>query len=115
MVVPMPTATPPTAATTGFRAVRIAARKLAAGEATPSPRLAERKSARSFPAVKQSAWPCRKITWTDGSASARSKAADMASYISPVSAFLFSGRWISISATRSAMDVLTFSDIRLPP
>src|SRR5512145_150640 len=96
----MPTAGPPTAATTGFFMRGSASNSARAGEA-PGVRGALMKSATSLPAVKQSALPCSSTARAWGSASAAASAAPSIAYISAVIAFFLSARSNQIRATRS--------------
>src|SRR6185436_12975075 len=99
MVVPIPTAGPPTAATIGLRISCIATKKRAEGEpSTSGGRL--RKSPTSLPAQKQSGAPRSRTTRTCGSLSAAVIASASWPYISAVSAFFLSRRESSPVAMR---------------
>src|SRR6185436_6855777 len=99
MVVPIPTAGPPTAATIGLRISCIATKNRADGEpSTSGGRL--RKSATSLPAQKQSGAPRSSTTRACGSLSAPEIASASWPYISPVSAFFLSRRASSTKAMR---------------
>src|SRR6185295_9160209 len=99
MVVPIPTAGPPTAATIGLRISCIATKKRAEGEpSTSGGRL--RKSPTSLPAQKQSGAPRNSTTRTCGSLSAPAIASASWPYMSPVSAFFLSRRASSTNAIR---------------
>src|SRR6185436_12272916 len=99
MVVPIPTAGPPTAATIGLRSSCMATKKRADGEpSTSGGRL--RKSPTSLPAQKQSGAPCSRTTRTCASLSAPAIASASCPYISPVRAFFLSRRASSTKAMR---------------
>src|SRR5262245_11655042 len=99
MVVPMPTAGPPTAATSGLSSASMASKKRVLGEPlTSGGRL--RKSATSLPAQKQSGAPCSSTARTWASACAPASASASPAYMSWVSEFFFSGRASSTNATR---------------
>src|SRR5688572_13459005 len=105
MVLPMPTAGPPTAATTGFFICGSVSNSARAGE-LPALRGALRKSATSLPAVKQSALPCSSTARTCASASAAASAEPSWAYISTVMAFFLSSRSKRMRATRSFVSLL---------
>src|SRR6185295_9336527 len=99
MVVPIPTAGPPTAATIGLRSSSMATKKRAEGE--PSTRGGRfRKSPTSLPAQKQSGAPCSRTTRTCASLSAAAIESASWPYISPVRAFFLSRRASSTKAMR---------------
>src|SRR5437762_4314318 len=97
MVLPIPTAGPPTAATIGFARLGSTLNSSTTGGSAPAGRL--RKSPTSLPAVKHSCEPWSRIARTCGSASAAASAAASMTYISAVIAFFFSGRASSTCAT----------------
>src|ERR1700741_4174537 len=103
-VVPMPTAGPPTAATTGFFMCGSTRNRACAGE-LPGSRGTFRKSPTSLPAVKHSAVPCSRTARTCGSASALASAFPSIGYISTVMAFFFSMRSKRTRATRSLVSL----------
>src|SRR5688500_7083009 len=105
IVLPMPTAGPPTAATTGFFMFGSVSKSARAGEG-PGLRPMFRKSATSLPAVKQSALPGRSTARTCGAASAAASAAPSCAYISAVMAFFLSRRSNRTRATRLAVSLL---------
>src|SRR5688572_19639349 len=101
----MPTAGPPTAATTGLLKSGKTSKRRQVGE--PSPEGGRfRKSPISLPAVKQSAEPCSRMARTSPSASAAASASASCRYISVVMAFFFSGRSKRTRATRPAVSLL---------
>src|SRR5215470_1084474 len=114
-MVPTPTASPCTGATSGLLALLMVSMKRWTGLSTaPSWRAWLAKSARSLPAVKLSRSPWNRTTRMDGSASTRLSALGNASYMAPVSVFFFSGRPNVSVMTPSAMSVLTCSAITPP-
>src|SRR5574339_206986 len=115
MVLPMPTAGPPTAATTGFFMCGSTSNSARAGE-LPVPACAGmtalfRKSATSLPAVKQLAVPCSRTARTFGSASAAASAAPSCWYISAVIAFFLSMRSNRTRATLPVVSLLIKTEI----
>src|SRR5687768_789262 len=104
MVVPIPTAGPPTAATTGFCMCGSTLNSACAGE-VPGLRSTRRKSPTSLPAVKHSAVPCSSTARTCGSASAAASALPSIGYISTVIAFFFSTRSKRMRVTRSLVSL----------
>src|SRR5262244_862781 len=110
MVVPTPTATPPTAATIGLLQRTSAGRKRSAGRLRPPALSAPlRKSARSLPAENAPGTPAISTQRTDPSAFAPSNAAVIASYMASVSAFFLSGRFIRMVRMPSASVTTTCS------
>src|SRR6185503_13234650 len=105
MVVPMPTAGPPTAATTGFFMCGSTLKSACAGE-VPGSRRTFTKSWTSLPAVKHSAVPCRSTARTCGSSSAWASAFPSIGYISTVIAFFLSIRSKRTRATLSLVSLL---------
>src|SRR6185436_2785869 len=99
IVLPMPMAGPATAATTGLGIAGRWRNSFAIGGSTASAR-GLRKSAMSLPAVKQSRLPCSSTTRASRLSAAAASASPSCVYISPMKAFFFSGRWISIRAMR---------------
>ena len=94
----MPIAPPVTAATTGLPQSDSAFMNRNTGESSPwGGRVM--KSSRSLPDVKMPGWPVISSERTDASASAAAIASAIAVYMACVSAFFFSGRAISITAT----------------
>src|SRR6185436_13991013 len=105
MVVPIPTAGPPTAATTGFFMCGNTLKSAWAGD-VPGLRRTFTKSWTSLPAVKHSAVPCRSTARTCGSSSAWASAFPSIGYISTVIAFFLSIRSKRTRATRSLVSLL---------
>src|SRR5712671_1709534 len=101
----MPTAGPPTAATTGFSIVGRSSKKRQLGDFMPGVRL--RKSARSLPAVKQSLLPWISTARTSRLACAAASASAICTYISAVSAFFLSSRASSMRAILSRVSART--------
>ncbi len=100
----MPTAIPSTAATIGVRVRASWRMKASAGEAlNPSPARSPEdwpmKSARSLPALNMPGCPAKTTAPIRSEASASTRAARIASYMAPVSAFFFSGRFRVIRRT----------------
>src|SRR5437868_1897942 len=104
-VVPMPTAGPPTAATTGFSITGRSSKKRQLGDLAPIGRL--RKSCRSLPAVKQSFAPWIRIARTSRLASAAASASAICTYISVVIAFFLSSRASSMRVILSRVSART--------
>src|SRR5690606_16387615 len=101
----MPTAGPPTAATSGLRSACIASKKRWLGEPSVSGgRL--RKSPTSLPAQKHSGEPWRSTARTSASASAPAIASASPPYISLVRAFFLSSRASSTKAIRLSTRLL---------
>src|SRR5439155_4055122 len=101
----MPTAGPPTAATTGFASTGSSSKKRQLGDFAPIGRL--RKSCRSLPAVKQSLAPWIRMARTSRLASAAASASAICTYISVVIAFFLSSRASSMRAIRSLVSART--------
>ena len=102
MVVPMPTAGPHTAATSGFGKVAMPRRKRNTGDSVPCGGRF-RKSPMSLPALNTVSWPCSTATWMSGSRSALSSASAIAPYIAAVIEFLRSSRFkVMVITPRSA-------------
>src|SRR5687767_7956801 len=110
MVQPMPTAGPPTAATTGLLRFGMTSKRRQVGEPAPEGGRC-RKSATSFPEVKQSAEPCSSTAPASGSASAAASASASCRYISAVIAFFLSRRSKRTRATRPAVSLLIKAEI----
>ena len=113
MVVPMPTAAPATAATTGLLQPSSARMNWNTGRSSvmaPSPTLF-RKSSRSLPAVKISGLPVMRMARTLVSLSASRRASAMAVYMAPVMAFLRSGRLNSM--VRMPLAVVVWMSIQV--
>src|SRR6478609_4495433 len=108
IVVPTPIAAPFTAAISGFCIDEIVGRKR---DAEPSRLFAARawKSVMSLPEVNVSPVPVSNATRSVGSASTCANASAIASYISRVSAFFFSGRLRRISSTPPVRAMATLS------
>src|SRR5688500_9926832 len=110
MVQPMPTAGPPTAATTGLLRFGKTSNSFQVGESSPVGGRC-RKSATSLPEVKHSAEPCSRMARTSGSASAAASASASCRYISAVIAFFLSRRSKRTRATRPAVSLLIKAEI----
>src|ERR1700691_1364855 len=99
MVVPMPIATPPTAATSGFWLDAKALRKSIATVVQLPPVAACMKSAMSLPAQKAPGAPAIITQRMASDAWASSSASAIAPYMASVRAFFFSGRFILMVRT----------------
>src|SRR5262249_61939561 len=104
MVVPMPMATPLTAAMTGLAVVARVSRKRIAGDTWPG--LAAAKSAMSLPAVKQSSVSPITMARTLLSLSAARKASVIPVYIVQGGGVFFFGRVVHIVWSRSLLSTL---------
>ncbi len=91
IVVPIPTATPCTAATIGLSKPFSAANKRICG-LSPGPGGFLAKSSRSLPAVNESPAPWRSRTRVPSSFAAVSRTSARATYMAEVIAFFFAGR-----------------------
>ncbi len=100
----MPIAPPVTAATTGLPQPASAFMKRNTGESSLDGGRCM-KSSRSLPEVKMPGWPVISTARIAASASAAAMASAMAVYIACVSAFFFSGRAISMTATPLVLTV----------
>lgn len=111
MVVPMPTATPSTAAASGFSAKRIAFRNRWTGGVSSASICGGvfMKSTRSLPAVKFPPSPVNSTTRIAASSWAETTASAMTAYMAWVSAFFFSGRAMVIVRTPFASSTRTCS------
>jgi hypothetical protein len=92
MVVPMPTASPPTAATSGFLVCASACRNATVFGRSPPLCADSRNSPISAPAENTPAVPVSTTQRIAALSSASCKACVIAAYIGDVSAFFFSGR-----------------------
>src|SRR6266850_418787 len=101
----MPTAGPPTAATTGFSSAGSTSNTRKAGDCTPGSRF--RKFEMSLPAVKQSLLPWISTARTSRLAAAAASASAICAYISVVIAFFLSSRASSMRATLSLVSART--------
>src|SRR4051812_7913925 len=105
---------PDTAATIGFWQFTSAGRKLSTGRARPACDVAiARKSCRSLPAVKAPGTPAMTTARMFSAAPTLSSACVIASYMSRVSAFLLSGRFIRIRRIAPSSFTITWSVISL--
>ena len=100
----MPIAPPVTAATTGLPHSASAFMNWNTGESSPCGGRCM-KSSRSLPDVKMPGWPVISTARIVASASAATMASAIAVYIACVSAFFFSGRAISMTATPLVLTV----------
>src|SRR5689334_5847313 len=115
MVVPTPTATPFTPATSGLSNFEIVViQRLPCGASPPDPALAAAKTEMSFPAVKLSPSDVSSATRIDLSAEAFSSASAAPRYMSFDRAFFLSGRFHVISITPLATDTFRCSVMTAP-
>ena len=103
-VVPMPTAGPHTAATTGLEKVLMPRKKRNTGESMVLG-LAFRKSPMSLPALKMVSWPWNTTARTAGSACACARASAMLVYMAAVMAFFLSTRFRVMVSTPALVSV----------
>src|SRR5262249_50039344 len=113
MVVPTPTAAPPTDATRGFSHRASACKNRTIGAPSAPPLAIATKSLRSLPAQKTSGEPASSRHRTLAAVPASSIAAAIVSYMASVSAFFFSGRLIRILRTGPSL-LMTMSGIVVP-